>query len=197
MPWMDEWRTRGNGWALGAVLIAGLVLLIGTIWFLPPETQRPSPGAQVADVQTPVGTAGVDAREADLPERSPGITTAPILRQLDELIGGDEFVGRRVEFELGPEEVSHHVAFWVGDERPRLLVVMARDTRDAAEQPPGGGRAIDDLSDAERVHITGVVERVPEAEATVSWGLTRPEYAELAERGVYVRADRVRAVTGS
>ena len=44
---------------------------------------------------------------------------------------------------------------------------------------------------AQRVTLSGTIQKVPaSAEAMASWGLTLDDRAELATRGIYLRADR-------
>lgn len=188
-------RSRGAAWGvIGALLVLALV----GIWLLPREDQRPGMGVRTAtDETTAVATTGADPRgDRGLAMGREGITTSPILRQLEILTGIEDrhaLVGRRVDLEVARGQVPHHVAFWVGEPRDRVLVVLARDTRDGAARQRGLGpdHAVDAGPHVDRVRIVGTVARIPYAEATSSWGLSRPEYADLVNRGFYIHAQEV------
>jgi hypothetical protein len=76
-----------------------------------------------------------------------------------------------------------------------MLVAVNRDTRTSADRQQGvpsrhGVAPVD--GGAHVVTIVGTIETAPRyAEEMASWNLTRSEKLLLAEKGVYVRADRV------
>ena len=115
------------------------------------------------------------------------------IHELETITGandGHQLVGRRVDVHVPIAQPINDVAFWVGPPDNRLLVVVARDTRSGSERQPSSS-AIDTIRVGQRATIVGTIERVPYAEAMYSWGLTSADRAELMERRIYLRAERV------
>jgi hypothetical protein len=141
-----------------------------------------------------VGTSGTLDANQDPP-------AGHTIRELETITGtndGHQFVGRRVALNVPVNQHVNDIAFWVGERDNRLLVVLARDNRDAAERHRGdpADSGLGNLDAGRPTSIAGSIQRVPYAEAMYSWGLTQTDRAELMERRVYLRADTVTAVNG-
>ena len=121
------------------------------------------------------------------------------IHALDTITGlndGNELVGRQVELREPIAQHINDVAFWVGPADNPLLVVLSRDTRDGhqrqAGDPSNGSMTLPQAG--QLAIISGKIERLPRAEAMVSWGLTNPDYDKLLDRPVYLKATRVEPV---
>lgn len=133
-----------------------------------------------------VGTTGT------LPDED----TSGVVHELETITGtndGHELVGRRVELHVPVQAHVNDVAFWVGSRDNRVLVVLARDTRDGVARQKGQPSASGLDSEAQRnlVAISGTVDRLPAAEQRYSWSLTEADDAALKDRPIYIRADTV------
>jgi hypothetical protein len=178
-------------------LVAAFAL---SLWLIPEESSD-------RDVQegggVPVGTSGMpgsglnpapdDARPA--PDAA-AHESAGVLTELETITGaidGNELVGRRVDLHVDVQNRANDVAFWVGSRDNRILVVMARDNRSGRQRQlgVGAGHNIVPVHDGQRATISGVIRRLPDAQAMASWGLTVAEKSELTDRKIYIRADHV------
>jgi hypothetical protein len=140
-----------------------------------PTTGRQQPAAG-SEPEQPVGTAG---------RQEPGSADSE-LRSVP--------VGGRVTLHVHAEDVNNDPAFSVGSGDDQMLVVMHRDTRTSAERQEGvasrhGIAPVD--GGGHLITIEGIIQTMPRAEEMASWNLTRDEKLLLAERGAYIRADRV------
>jgi hypothetical protein len=192
-PMVHGRRRRGLRWLflIGVVVLAGVMLAL----VIPNQDDRDvaskGPGGADPDIGGAVGTAGVDTDYGP----SEG-TLGTIITELETITGANDatqLVGQRVDLHVDVHEVVNEVAFWAGPPDNRLLVVMARDNRTGLDKQTGNP-SHHDLTVAragQQATISGVVRRIPNAEATHSWKLTRRQVEELAERGVYVQAQEV------
>jgi hypothetical protein len=125
-----------------------------------------------------------------------GITeTDGAIHELETITGmndAQELVGRRVDLHVRIQRHLNDVAFWIGSADNRLLVVLARDTRDGATkqkgEPPAHGL---DAEYEQIATVSGAVHPLPGQEAMHSWGLTELDRDHLLERRIYIRADAV------
>jgi hypothetical protein len=183
--------------AVGVVLLAIAAVALGAflVWLSPggeggfeagmARTQSGQLGA--------IGTAGQEPGSTTRDNSGPALTTIHELETITGATDGHELVGRKVDLHVPIQQHINDVAFWVGPRDNRLLVVLARDNRDAAARQEGrssntGAARIDP---GQQATISGTIERVPYAEAMYSWGLTNADRAELMDRRIYLRADRV------
>jgi hypothetical protein len=137
-----------------------------------------APAAQTAE-QT-VGTSGRDAA-AGVPQTPSDVRLAT--------------AGQHVQLKVRADDINNDPAFAAGSGENQILVVMRRDTRtpeqDQEGVPPRHGIAPVD-GGGHVVTIDGTIEPMPRYwEEMASWNLTRSEKLLLAEKGVYLRADRV------
>lgn len=185
-------RTR---WVI-AIAACGVAAL-SVAWFVgafavttPPG---PAPGAAaLANPEAPIGTVG----DIDGPPSSTLGTWITGIRSL----GGREdlsgLVGHEVRITVDVGRRTNDVAFWIGTPPDDLLVVISRDDRTGADRQLGDPSSTDIGSPPPgAVTIVGTIEKVPYAEATYSWGLTRRDVDLLAERGVYVKATKISSAT--
>lgn len=118
------------------------------------------------------------------------------IHELDTITGMNDahaFVGRRVELHVPIQRHLNDVAFWIGSADNRVLVLLARDTRDGATRQQGepSGHGLDAEYEGAMATISGTVQTLPNAEAMHSWALTDADRKELLDRRIYVRADSV------
>jgi hypothetical protein len=137
------------------------------------------------------GTSGrLDSTGGD--NAGPGLTTIHEIETITGATDGHQLVGRRVDLHVPIQQHINDVAFWVGPADNRLLVVLARDDRDGETRQLGEpGRGGAGVIHGQQATISGTIQRVPYAEAMYSWGLTNADRAELMDRRIYLRADRV------
>jgi hypothetical protein len=184
---------RAGRWVLGIAIVALAALALSLV--VPNQNERDvaskGAGSPKPDVGGAVGTSGGDT------DYGPGEgTLGTLITELETITGTNDatqLVGRRVDLHADVQEVANDVAFWVGPAGNRLLVVLARDTRSGVERQTGepSHHQIIPVRAGQQATISGVIRPVPYAEATDSWNLTRQDVEELAERKVYVRAERV------
>jgi hypothetical protein len=123
---------------------------------------------------------------------------------IEELLSGRDpgtlrmLIGQRVQLPLDMRGSATNVAFWIGPSRRELLVVIGRDTRSGAARQRSlpSRNPLGAVSDATQIMVSGVIDRVPNTDARLNWGLTRPETVRLLSRGAYLRIDSVES-TGS
>jgi hypothetical protein len=169
---------RGRGWVviiLVAIVVAGAVALIGRN----DEPQRPMSGARA---NTATGTSG----------------TTPVANAIAAADYRSR-IGERVTIRVPARDLMNDVAFWAGSGEEQILVVMNRDRRSGEERQQGlpaphGIKRAEGLASAT---ISGVIEPVPDAEATYSWALTRADRVALGRAGAYLRAESVIPDTGA
>ena len=184
---------------LGLWLLAAGFLALGgvAVWM--------SPGGDAGveqstgPMRTETGSAGsvaTSGARGDLARENsgPGLVTIHDLETITGINDGNELVGRRVDLHVPVQQHINDVAFWVGEQGNRLLVVLARDTRDGEARQRGepSNSGISTVR-GQQATISGTIERVPHPEAMYSWGLTNVDRRELMERRVYIRADSVQA----
>lgn len=183
-------RVRRRWWMWAAPLV---VLFALSLWLIPEESSD-------RDVQqgggVPVGTSGMPG-SGNNPAPEPGAhESAGALTELETITGaidGNELIGRRVDLHVDVQDRANDVAFWVGSRDNRILVVMARDNRSGRQRQRGvaAGHRIVPVHEGQRATISGIIQKVPDAEARASWGLTEDEQSELTDRKIYIRADHV------
>lgn len=176
---------------VGVVLLAAVALALVVPNQNERDVARKGAGSPRPDVGGAVGTTGADA--VDGPGEG---ALGTLITEVETITGTNDaaqLVGRRVDLHVDVQEVANDVAFWVGPRGNRLLVVLARDTRSGADRQAGApsGHAIVPVRAGQQATISGVIRRLPDAEATDSWNLTRRDVDEVAARKVYVHADRV------
>jgi hypothetical protein len=166
--------------ALGALTLAVLF-----VWLMPEPAVEGEAGA--------VGMTGIQPR--DKHDEAFG-EDAAVLREIETITGTNDamaLVGRRVDLHVDVQERATDRAFWVGPADNRVLVVVARDNRDGVARQTGASahHGIEPVRNGQRAAISGVIRAVPRAEQRLSWELTDHDAREVAERKVYIRADRV------
>jgi hypothetical protein len=189
---------RGFAWGLAICLLA--VFAAGFLLY--PRLANNSTGSRLVDTVSfgsdngPVGTSGRETAPdtGDNPGSAAVVPPAPI-QDLDTITGindGRELVGQRVDLHVPVQEHINDVAFWVGSDDNRLLVVLARDDRDDVQRQKGlpSSSKVQALNGAPAA-ISGTVQALPRAELMQSWGLTNADWAELMQRKIYIRADNV------
>ena len=157
-----------------------------------PRAANPLRESSYTDPASPVGTSGIHAADAATTS-----TAAPLL-DLKTLLGTDNpatLAGRRVELEVSTLAEQNLTTFWIGGPDDRLLVVLGRDTRNGSERQASKAPAhgIAPGHTGQHTSISGIVQRVPSAEARFNWDLTPAQTRELKRRGVFILADSVKA----
>jgi hypothetical protein len=101
-------------------------------------------------------------------------------------------IGQTMDVQIDVGRHGNDVAFWWGTPPNDILAVIGRDLRSDVERAAGvpAAHAID-APPTGLVTLRGTVERVPHAEATYSWGLTRADEGRLAAKGVYLRLHQI------
>jgi hypothetical protein len=192
---MGDARTRAWGWGLTAAVVVTAVVMLrfaGQVKDsrVPTKAETDSGAVSGHDGPSGIGTSGAVA---------PGQAASSPVAQLSSLLGNrplKELIGEQISFRVDEGGLVPDVAFWVGAGEHRLLVVPQRDRRSSTDRQVGRPSADENIEirPNEPIVITGVVERIPYAEATYSWNLTRADIAELVSQGAYVRALAVRPV---
>jgi hypothetical protein len=194
-------RSRLTMWAV----ILGVVVLCaaGGLYLREADANRDIPGyaghtgvlrvpvdgqLTIAGEQDAVGTS---AREEALATDSPAV-----IKEVETITGsvdGHELIGRRVDFHVPVLDRANDIAFWVGSQDNRLLVVMDRDHRDSATRQRGavGSNEISPVHAGQQADIVGTIQKMPKAEEMYSWNLTTTDKKELADRPIYVSAESV------
>ena len=148
--------------------VIAMAIVAAAVWF---STSRDAELEFArGDLGGAVGTTGTSPATGGEPIRD--------LETITGAIDGHQLVGRRVDVHAPIDRPINDVAFWAGPPDNRLLVVVPHDTQTTVRA-------------GQRATILGTIERVPYAEAMYSWGLTSADRAELMERRIYVRAERV------
>ena len=156
-----------------------------------PRAANPLRESSYRDPASPVGTNGV------LPSAPAKVSSATPIQDLDALLGTDDpasLAGHRVEIEVPALSEHNLTTFWIGSPEDRLLVVLRRDTRNGGERQASRApvHGIVSAHAGQPTLITGIVQRVPSAEARYNWDLTPAQTRELKRRGVFILADRVK-----
>ena len=210
----DERTVGPLQWTMWTIVIALLVFTAGGYWYLreadgerdvigyaghsgvlrAPVTGELStvPVRGVTDARA-VGTAGTTA----VGSTDRASDAAATIKELETITGdndGHELVGRKVDLHVPVQSRANNVSFWVGEKDNRMLVVMDRDRRSAAQRQQGGvaNNPISPVHAGQQADITGTIQKLPRVEAMYSWGLSRDDWNELASRPLYIRADAVR-----
>jgi len=139
-----------------------------------------------------VGTSGTSAIE---PTDAASNATIKELETITGASDGHELVGRKVDLHVPVQSRANNVSFWVGNKDNRMLVVMDRDRRTSAQRQRGAvaDNQISPVHSGQQADVTGTVQKLPRVEAMYSWGLSRDDWNELANRPIYISADAVRA----
>jgi hypothetical protein len=183
-----------------AIVLAGIAALVLIAFALRPfdagDGERsgtaPAPAIQRGNTEA-IGTSGADAPGGATDMR--GAAAPVLIQELDTITGANDgrpLIGRRVDLQVTVRD-PNDVAFWAGEGDNRVLVVFGRDSRDGAGRQEGlpSSHGIEPLQAGQAARVSGTIQRLPEAEQMYSWRLTGHDVAELAGRGIYVRADRV------
>lgn len=179
-----------------------VLVFLGIVWAYQREPRRAVeldevPKAAAATMAGSVGTSGVGIAPA-VDDRSgpPAVMPPAIIQELETITGsvdGQELIGRRVDLHVTVHSVPNEVAFWIGGKDNRLLVVLRRDPRGRTARQPGlpPRHGIAPVHAGQQATIAGSVQPLPKSEEMHSWQLTEPEFAELLDRKLYIRADTV------
>jgi hypothetical protein len=193
-------RTR-LGWLL--VTLSMMLVALGMVWAYQRDARRAAEldaaATPAVETTTPgsVGTSGAGIAPGVAGEGGPPAVVSPaIIQELDTITGsvdGQELIGRRVDLHVIVHSVPNEVGFWIGEKDNRLLVVLGRDNRDARERQLGllPRHGIAPVHAGQQATISGSVQPLPKAEEMYSWRLTQPDYDELRDRKLYIRADTV------
>lgn len=185
------------GFAIGVLLLAGALLALVIPNFDRRSTTPSSRGDEFGDtadaaggMDDPRSGAGTGGELGGGPAQAPAGSAVMDIATITEARDLSHLVGRTVSFRVEARDLASDVAFWVGAEGERLLVVPDRDTRSGLDRQVGRPPRHDPMRVArgEGAIVKGVIERIPYAETTYSWNLSREDVAELAKRDVYVRA---------
>ena len=199
-------RSRRSGLAFLAVIV--MVLAVLGVWLIPRNgsdrdalldgsTSGQHSGGGTAGVGGAIGTGGEEAPGTS--NSGPGAVVPPaIIQELATITGsndGHELIGQRVDLHAPVQRHINDVAFWVGEGDNQVLVVLARDNRDGDKRQSGvpASHGLTAMRSGQQASISGIVQRLPKAEEMFSWGLTNADRAQLMERPIYVRADRIAA----
>lgn len=140
-----------------------------------------------------VGTSGhTDAAAASYDSE----TSPALIRELETITGsvdGHELIGRTIDLHVPVLDKANDQAFWVGSKDNRILVVPDRDHRDSIERQRGfvADNGIAAMQAGQQAAISGTIQKLPSVEQMYSWGLTNRDKHDAADRGIYLRADRV------
>lgn len=159
----------------------------------PVDADEPSAAAEIAGPQ-PRGTSG----ELQDVAADGGVDSPAVIKEIETITGtndGHELVGRKVNLHVPVQDKANDVAFWVGEKDNRLLVVMERDRRNDEQRQRGelASHGISPVHKGQQADIAGTVRKVPSREEMYSWGLTNRDRRELADRPIYISADKVTA----
>jgi hypothetical protein len=143
----------------------------------------------IAPSEGAVGTSGTPSATEDSPR-------AAVIRDIEvitRVTDGHPLIGRTVELHVPVAGQANDQAFWIGSGDNRLLVVPHRDHRDGPERQEGllASNDIAPLAIGETATISGSIQKLPQAEERLSWGLTKQDERAVAASGVYLRADTV------
>ncbi len=145
-----------------------------------------------------VGTEGetvpaVVAATGRMPTPSPAVIQD--VETITGSIDGHELVGRRVEMHVSVQKLANRTAFWAGPADNRILVVLDTAPPRSSRSSKRGNYAehhVLPVHSGQQATITGTIRRVPdEPRVTWGWPLSEADRRELAERNIYVRAERV------
>jgi hypothetical protein len=187
-----------------ALLALGVVVLAAVgVWMSPGGSKGRELAVGLGPVESgaqgEIGTTGTTEPQVEGTSKyEPNVTG--LIHDVETITGttdGHELVGRAVELHVPIQQHINDVAFWVGFPDNRLLVVISRDTRDGRTRQLGeiSPNAIVVPQEPGQVAvISGHIQPIPYAEAMFSWGLTNPDRAQLRERPIYLKADRVSPV---
>lgn len=178
---------RIAAWGLAIGII---VLVTGIAWGWPDFRSRQGTGVSAVGNEM-VGTTGTSQPTGGQPEDSPAT-----LHDLETLTGATdphELIGTRVDFHVKVADINNYTSFWVGNKDNRMLVVLGRDNRSGGQRYRGNSSPNDikTVAAGQTVHITGMIEGIPHAEARYSWGLNDSQRRELDDQKVYIRAQHV------
>jgi hypothetical protein len=172
------------------VFVLALLTLSGLgIAFAPlTHTDREITAQAAVPIGRPVGTTGThETAEA---------RGANVIADIETITGTNDamvLVGRRVDLHVDVQRRANDHAFWVGPRDNRILVVIGRDARGGSQRQRGvsAHHRIAPVRGGQRAAISGVIRRAPTAEKRWSWNLTRDDDRELADRKIYIHAEKV------
>ena len=194
-------------------VLGALVLAAAGLWLVPQDhndrenwegggvvagSTASSPHHYLEASPRPVGTSGQHEPAAE--DRGVSEHTfeddAAIVREIETITGANDgmaLIGRRVDLHVDVQSLANDNAFWVGSRDNRLLVVLGRDTRGDSERVRGlpATHHIAPVHRGQVAAISGVIRPLPKAEQMYSWDLTTDDRRELADRKIYIRAEKV------
>jgi hypothetical protein len=152
-------------------------------------SQSRTPHGDTSADATPVGTSGTHDGAAE----TEGGTVVQEIETITGANDGMTLIGRRVDLHVDVQSRANDYAFWVGSPDNKVLVVLGRDNRNGTKRQSGvpAGHALAPVRGGQRAGVSGVIRGLPKPEEMASWNLTTNDKRELAERKIYIRADRV------
>jgi hypothetical protein len=198
----DPYVVKRRRLGLRFVAVSIVLVALGIVWAYQRDLRRAaeldSPASPAAGMTTPgsVGTSGTVDAPAATDSGSVAVVPPAIIQELDTItgsVGGQELVGRRVDLHVTVHSVPNEVVFWIGGKDNRVLVALGRDNRDGRGRQHGLSprHGILTVHAGQQATISGSLQRLPKAEEIYGWRLTEPDYAELLDRKMYIRADTV------
>lgn len=195
---METAHTEGMK-ALPAVLIVGIIGLGFYVVGQQQLAERALADLDSANAQAQgPSSRGSTGTSGDGQPLIVGTSGSPaVIQDLETITGsidGHELVGRRVDVHVPVQKLASSVAFWAGPADNRILVALPRAThesRDRRHEERPAHRTMP-VHDGEQAMVSGSVQRVPEKpEDLAGWQLTDADRREVADRNIYIRADRV------
>jgi hypothetical protein len=188
---------------LGLVALA-ILLAVSMVWIRRHDVSATAkasvPGGPAPEIQGgPVGTTGSDVPKGADDHGGPAAIVPPaLIQELETITGavdGHELIGRKVDLHVRVQEIANETAFWVGEPDNQVLVVLGRDNRNGSKRQAGvpAAHGILPVHAGQMAAISGTIRRLPKAEEMFSWDLTRTDHAELLDRPIYIRAEKVTA----
>ena len=138
------------------------------------------------------GAVGTSGRDRSV-EESMVVYSIHELETITGLVDRRQLIGRHVELHVPVAEMANDQAFWIGRKDNQLLVVPTRDHRDPVERQGGyiAANNVAPLETGKMATISGTIAPMPMIEQAYSWGLTTADREQLADSGVYLRADTI------
>lgn len=177
-----------------SILFVGLVVLAAVGFWLMPGGREDFVAApqQAAVVPVVLATSGTHEGSAE-------VEGGVVLTEIETITGaidGMTLVGSRVDLHVDVQQRVTDRAFWVGSPDNRVLVVLGRDSGDGENEPQRAetsGHRLSPVRGGQRAAISGVIRAMPAYEQRLQWNLTEADGKELANRKIYIRADRFSA----
>jgi len=156
-------------------------------------TSQPISNTAAASGSGTGGSVGTSGLARDLAETA---VDTGIIHNIETITGsldGHELVGRRISIAVPVLGTANDNAFWVGAGDNRLLVVLQRDRRNDMQRQVSAvaDNGIAPVHSGQSATVTGTIQVIPSPEEMTSWGLTSHDKSELAERPIYIRAEKL------